>query len=101
MNSKFKESYCCEMKGLLSFLILFLLSTKPMSGTEMCSEIEKRKGVRPSPGTIYPALRTMKKSGLVKEKKLGNSIIYSLTKLGKRNLKIARRNFLRAFKGII
>ena len=53
------KGYCCDMRGMLSFLILFLLSKKPMCGSELAKEIGKRKGETPSPGTIYPALKAL------------------------------------------
>ena len=37
----------CDMRGLLSFQILFLLSKKPMHGEEMAQEIKKRRGEKP------------------------------------------------------
>lgn len=92
---------CCDMRGFLSFLILFLLSKKPMSGQDIAKEIEKRKGDKPSPGTIYPALKNLNKSGMLNEKKQGKSIVYSLTKKGKRNLKMAKEIFCRTFVDII
>ncbi len=91
------NSYCCDMRGMLSFLILFLLSKKQMHGQEIAGELEKRKGVRPSPGTIYPALSSLKGVGLIKEKKVGKTITYSLTDKGKKSLKVAKQRFCRAF----
>lgn len=85
------------MRGMLSFLILFLLSKKEMSGKEISDEIEKRKGSRPSPGTIYPALKILHKEGLIKEEKSGKEITYSLTNNGKKSLKIAKERFCRIF----
>ena len=29
------DDYCCDMRGMLGFLILFLLSKKPMHGQEL------------------------------------------------------------------
>ena len=87
--------HCCDMRGMLSFLILFMLSKKSMSGQEIAYEIEKRKGSKPSPGTIYPALKSLKKAGLIKEKNIGKSISYSLTIEGKKTLKIAKIRFCR------
>ncbi|MEK6954325.1 MAG: PadR family transcriptional regulator [Candidatus Micrarchaeota archaeon] len=93
------ESYC-DMRGMLSFLVLFLLSKKKMHGQELAKEIGKRKGSRPSPGTIYPALKAMNEAGLIKEKKEGKNIYYSLTDDGKRALKYAKVQFCRTFMGI-
>lgn len=94
------EDYCCDMRGMLSFLILFLLSKKEKSGQQLSEELEKRRGCKPSPGTIYPALKTMKEVGLLTERKEGKSIYYSLTTKGKRTLKIAKERFCREFSDI-
>ncbi len=88
------------MRGMLSFLILFLLSKKPMHGQELAGELEKRKGDRPSPGTIYPALKSLKKNGLIKETKKGKAITYSLTPQGRTVLKASKNQFCRTFMGV-
>ncbi|MFH1750965.1 MAG: PadR family transcriptional regulator [Candidatus Micrarchaeota archaeon] len=93
------ESHC-DMRGMLSFLVLFLLSKKSMHGQELADEIGKRKGAKPSPGTIYPALKALKAGGLIKENRKGKTISYSLTADGKRALKYAKAHFCRTFMGI-
>lgn len=77
---------CCDMKGFLSYLVLWSLSKKSMTGSEIAKELEKRKGSKPSPGTIYPVLKELKKSGLISSDK-GKA--YSLTSRGKAELKNA------------
>jgi PadR family transcriptional regulator, regulatory protein PadR len=91
---------CCDMRGLLGFLILFLLSKKPMHGQEIANELEKRRGEKPSPGTIYPALKSLRDAGFLSEEKEGKTIIYSLTPRGKNALEIAKRKFTRTFLGV-
>lgn len=56
-------------KGFLRYQVLELLNTKPMSGSELISEIEKRTNGRwkPSPGSIYPLLAWLQDNGYVKE----------------------------------
>ncbi len=100
MGQEKDGDYCCDMRGMLSFLILFMLSKKPMHGQELADELEKRKGERPSPGTIYPALKNLKEAGLLEEKKSGKTITYTLTDDGKRALKVAKNRFVRTFVGI-
>ena len=99
MKRKIDEE-CCDMRGLLSFLILFLLSKKPMHGQEIAIELGKRRGEKPSPGTIYPALRCLKDSGYIKEKKQGKTIAYSLTENGKKVLATAKQRFCRTFTDV-
>jgi len=95
-----KSKYCCDMRGMLSFLLLFLLSKKSMSGNELSEELEKRKGERPSPGTIYPALKQLRENGLLSEIKDGKLIRYILTEKGKNGLKDAKAQFCRTFGGV-
>ncbi|MFH1364188.1 MAG: PadR family transcriptional regulator [Candidatus Aenigmatarchaeota archaeon] len=90
----------CDMRGMLSFLILFMLSKKPMHGQEIAKEIEKRKGEKPSPGTIYPALKNMREAGLIKETKEGKNITYELTERGKKDLNVAKAHFCKVFSGV-
>ena len=94
------KGQCCDMRGMLSFLILFLLSKKPMHGQELSDEIGRRKGEKPSPGTIYPALKSLKENGLIKERKEGKTIIYGLTPAGKIGLAEAKNHFCRTFVDI-
>jgi DNA-binding PadR family transcriptional regulator len=82
------------MKGFLTFLILWLISKKKMTGVEITLELEKRKGSRPSPGTIYPALKDLKGKNLlyVDEDKR-----YTLTKEGKKELENSLNIFFDTF----
>lgn len=91
---------CCDMRGLLGFLILFLLSKKEMHGQELADEIAKRKGEKPSPGTIYPALKGLREAGFLEEEKEGKTISYSLTPRGKKALSIAKKRFTKTFLGV-
>jgi len=86
------------MRGMLSFLILFLISKKEMSGQEITKELEKRRGEKPSPGTVYPALKQLREQELIKENRKGKEINYTLTKKGKEGLIHAKKHFLRCFK---
>jgi PadR family transcriptional regulator, regulatory protein PadR len=88
------------MRGMLGFLILFLLSKKPMHGQELAEDIAQRKGDKPSPGTIYPALKSLREAGFIIEEKEGKIIVYTLTDRGKQALRIAKRKFTRTFLGI-
>lgn len=88
---------CCDMRGMLSFLILWLLSKKPMYGQELAKEISKRRGTKPNPGTIYPALRELKKRGLIELKKEGRTTNYYITKKGRKGIQTACEYFCKAF----
>lgn len=93
-------SDCCDMRGMLGFLILFLLSKQPMHGQALSEEIANRRGEKPSPGNIYPALKNLRESGFIAEEKNGRTIVYRLTPRGEQALKIAKRRFTRTFLGV-
>jgi PadR family transcriptional regulator, regulatory protein PadR len=85
------------MRGMLSFMILWLLSKRPMYGQELAIEIEKRRGDRPNPGTIYPALKDLASRGMIQAHLEGRNNVYELTELGRAGLAEALRYFRRAF----
>ena len=87
----------CDMRGMLSFHILWMLSQRKMHGDEIAEEIGKRKGCKPKAGTIYPALKELKSKGLIEGKKEGKLIVYSLTPEGKKTMKQALEYFCRCF----
>lgn len=89
--------YACDMRGMLSFQILYLLSKKPMHGDEIAEEIGKRRGDKPKAGTIYPALKDLKLKRLIKGGKRGKTIVYSLTPEGSKTVRQARAYFVRCF----
>jgi PadR family transcriptional regulator, regulatory protein PadR len=89
------------MRGMLSFMILFLLSARSMYGQEIAEEIGRRKGEKPNPGTIYPALKELAERGLVEVRRDGRMTVYELTKEGRKTLEQARDYFVRAYGDII
>ena len=95
------DNYCCDMRGMLGFLILFILSKKPMHGQEIADEIGRRKGEKPSPGTIYPAIKNLRELGFITiDEKEGKTIVYTLTEKGQNALRISKRRFIRTFFGV-
>lgn len=85
---------CCNMRGYLTYLILWNLNKSKMNGAEIAKELEKRKGSKPNPGTIYPALKELKGKGLIKADK---NKTYSLTKKGEREIQSACAFFCQIF----
>jgi DNA-binding PadR family transcriptional regulator len=92
---------CCDMRGLLSFLILHLLSKKRMYGSEIANEIAKRKAEKPNPGTLYPTLKDLERKGLVESFKEGNNKYYKLTPAGREGLQKAKEFFVQAYGDIV
>jgi PadR family transcriptional regulator PadR len=92
---------CCDMRGMLSFLIMHVLSKKPMYGMEIADEIAKRKADKPNPGTLYPTLKYMEKKGLIESTKKGNMKLYKLTAAGREGLAQAKEFFIQAYGDIV
>lgn len=67
--------------GGMKFYVLWLLSRKPMKGSEIISEAQEQTmgWWRPSPGTVYPLLSSMEKAGLIRRLEDNR---YELTDLG-------------------
>jgi PadR family transcriptional regulator, regulatory protein PadR len=84
----------CDMKGFLSFLILWELRRQPMTGAALAQEFTKRKGTKPSPGTIYPALKDLKEKGLIQA---NTKKVYTLTPKGKKELDKSLKAFTTMF----
>jgi DNA-binding PadR family transcriptional regulator len=74
-------------KGYLRYQLLTRLNEKPMSGSEIMSELENetRGYWRPSPGSIYPLLAWLQDQNLIKEAEQTEPGIrrYTLTDSGK------------------
>ena len=82
------------MKGFLTFLILWMLSRKAMTGAGIARELEKRKGAKPSPGTVYPALKEIRQKGLVRTNSRKE---YALTQKGRKELESCLKSFFDIF----
>jgi DNA-binding PadR family transcriptional regulator len=72
-----------------------------MYGQELAVEIAKRKGEKPNPGTIYPALKNLHKRGLVHMRSEGRKTVYELTQQGLVGVTEATCYFARVFGEIV
>ncbi len=74
-------------KGFLRYQLLKFLNEKPMSGSEIMSELENQTSGywKPSPGSIYPLLSWLQDKGYIKEADQKEPGIrrYTLTEQGK------------------
>ncbi|MFH1212107.1 MAG: PadR family transcriptional regulator [Candidatus Woesearchaeota archaeon] len=95
-----EQSKFLEMKGFLSFFILHELSHKELCGDDLAKKIGARKGTVLTPGTIYPALKNLKKAKLIKLRKDGRKKYYELTDSGKQELNSLYEMFSKYFFGL-
>ena len=73
-------------RGYLRYHVLQFLKEKPMSGSEITSQIEEHNRGRwkPGPGSLYPLLKKLKDGGFIESLPLDEGIKrYRLTDLGK------------------
>lgn len=75
-------------RGDLKFVILRILSEKPMHGYEVMKALEKESGgyYRPSPGSVYPTLQMLEDEGYLKAEEKDGKKVYSVTKSGQKYL---------------
>ena len=89
---------CCDLKGFLSFQVLLLIKQHPRSGDGIRKELARRRGSTPSPGTIYPVLKELKKNGWIGEaSQEGKEKKYTITPKGKKELESATKKFIMLF----
>ena len=71
-------------RGDLKFVILRLVSSRPMHGYEVMKALEEEsKGYyRPSPGSVYPTLQMLEDEGYVTVEEHGGKKVYSITEEG-------------------
>jgi len=88
-----------ELRGFLSFFILHELDDKSASGDELARIIGGRKTATLTPGTIYPALKRLRRQKLVQYRRNGRKKVYYLTDQGKKELKALYSVFAKFFVG--
>ncbi len=87
-------------EGFLKICILNSLKERPMHGYELMKLLESH-GWKPSPGSIYPVLNSLKKKKLISLRAEGNKKIYSITRSGVcviRNIDNHREHIIRDMK---
>jgi DNA-binding PadR family transcriptional regulator len=70
--------------GFLKLAILKLVSVRPMHGYALMKDIDRLSDHtwKPSPGSVYPALRELQSSGLIAQEVVGRKRVYRLTSEG-------------------
>jgi DNA-binding PadR family transcriptional regulator len=72
-------------RGDLKFVILRLISDKPMHGYEVMQALEEESGgwYKPSPGSVYPTLQMLEDEGLVTVREENGKKVYEVTEEGR------------------
>lgn len=87
-----------HLKGFLTLKILHALGKKRLCGDELALVIGQRIGKKLTPGTIYPALKFLRKKKLVTNKRFGRKKLYDLTEEGKKEYALYKRAFRKVFQ---
>ena len=96
-----KKPTVIDLRGFLSFQILCELGRKRLCGDDLAGIIGKRKAAKLTPGTIYPALKTLRRHKLIALTQHGRKKVYRLTSRGKKELHTARQIFRRSFHSLL
>jgi len=70
--------------GDIKYVILKVLSDKPMHGYEVMKALEEETSgcYKPSPGSVYPTLQWLEDEGLVRAKDVEGKKVYEITDAG-------------------
>jgi DNA-binding PadR family transcriptional regulator len=78
-------------RGSVKYDVLSILADGPRHGYEIMLAIEERRGFRPSPGSIYPALQMLADGDFVSSREVDGKRVYAIGEKG-RELLQARRD---------
>jgi DNA-binding PadR family transcriptional regulator len=79
-------------RGSVKFEILTVLSDGPRHGYDIMLAIEERRGYRPSPGSIYPALQMLEDEDFIRGQEADGKRVYTITEKGNEHLKNYRES---------
>ena len=74
------------LRGFLRVVVLKALAESPKTGYSLMKHVEGKVGVKPSPGSMYPLLNTLKKEGMIEFKGVDHTKQYKLTIKGRHDL---------------
>jgi len=73
-------------QGYLKLTALKILSKKDASGYMLMQAVEQTLGRKPSPGSMYPLLKSLEEKRLIRSLAAGRKTLYSLTREGRKQL---------------
>jgi DNA-binding PadR family transcriptional regulator len=77
-------------RGSVKYDVLAVLAEGPRHGYEIMLAIEERRGFRPSPGSIYPALQMLDDGDFVSSAEVDGKRVYTITGKGRELLQTRR-----------
>ena len=73
-------------RGEIKYEILEVIAEAPRHGYDVMTEIERRRGLRPSAGSIYPALQMLEDGDFLTSEERDGKRVYSMTDKGRQLL---------------
>jgi DNA-binding PadR family transcriptional regulator len=70
-------------RGDTKYALLAILAEGPRHGYDLMLEIERRSGMKPSPGSVYPTLQALEEGGFLKGREDEGKRIYEITESGR------------------
>lgn len=70
-------------RGGIKYMVLAALLEQPRHGYDIMEAFEKRRGFRPSPGSIYPVLQMLEEGGYVEGADVDGKRVYTITDAGR------------------
>ena len=96
-----KQEALLTFQGILRFQILHELREQRLCGDDLAQILGEKKEKKLTPGTIYPALKFLRKKKLVKHRKYGRKKIYTMTEKGEEEYQKIREEFTYLYKHLI
>jgi len=75
--------------AFVKLMVLRSLVDKPKHGYEIMKDLEVC-GCRPSPGSVYPVLKSLENEGIILKKISGRKKVYTITAAAKKMIKTAQ-----------
>ena len=70
-------------RGGIKFLVLETLLEQPRHGYDVMEQFERRRGFRPSPGSIYPVLQMLEEGGYISGSEVDGKRVFTITDSGR------------------
>jgi DNA-binding PadR family transcriptional regulator len=70
-------------RGGIKYLVLGTLLEQPRHGYDIMEQFERRRGFRPSPGSIYPVLQMLEEGGYIVGSDVDGKRVFSVTDAGR------------------
>jgi DNA-binding PadR family transcriptional regulator len=70
-------------RGGITYLVLGTLLEQPRHGYDIMEQFERRRGFRPSPGSIYPVLQMLEEGGYIVGSDVDGKRVFTVTDAGR------------------